>query len=143
MIETRAVVVRVNGSDAIVEPIDSGGCGNCGGGESCGSGKLSALVGGRPRQFCARNDANARVGDEVQISMSDGMLLRSALLLYGLPLLLLFAGAVMGARVEGGDAGAAVGGVIGLAFGFLPARFAVLRQGATPVAEPVVIRGRD
>ncbi len=143
MIETRAIVVRIDGSDAIVEPMNAGGCGHCGGGEKCGSSKLSGLMSGRPRQFCARNDANARVGDEVRISMSDGTLLRSALLLYGLPLMLLFFGAFVGGYLQGGDAGAAVGASIGLAFGFLAARFATVRRGATSAAEPVIICRED
>lgn len=143
MIETRAVVVRVNGSEAVVEPRHASGCGHCGGGEKCGSSKLSGLVNGGSRQFCARNDANARVGDEVWISMSDGMVFRSALLLYGAPLVLLFAGAFLGMRWQGGDVGAVVGAGIGLAFGFLPAWLAAARQGATAAAEPVIIRGRE
>lgn len=143
MIETRAIVVRTNGSEATVEPMHAGGCGHCGGGNSCGSNKLAALVRGRPRQFCARNDANARVGDEVRVSMTDGMLLRSALLLYGLPLALLFVGAFVGVLWEGGDVGAVVGAAIGLALGFLAARLSVARHGATPAVEPVIIRGRE
>ncbi len=143
MIETRAIVVSVNGSDAIVEPMDAGGCGHCAGGSKCGSSKLSALARGGPRRVCARNDANARVGDEVRISMSDGTLLRSALLLYGLPLMLLLAGAFAGMHIQGGDAGAVVGATTGLTFGFLAARFATVRQGATSAAEPVIICKED
>lgn len=144
MLETRAIVVRIEGSEAIVEAVRGGGCGLCAGGKGCGSGKLSEVLCVRPRQFRARNGINAGIGEEVRVVVADGMLLRSALTLYGLPLLLLFGGALLGAHWVGGaagrDAGAAIGAGLGLLGGFLLAGFLASRLRASPAAFPDIIR---
>lgn len=141
MLETRATVVRLEGAEAIVEAEQGGGCGACSGGNGCGSGKLSQMLCVRPRQFRVRNDINARIGDRVQVAVADGLLLRSALTLYGLPLLLLFAGALSGAHWMGGasgrDAGEAIGAGAGLLAGFALAGFIASRQRG---AAPAIIR---
>lgn len=142
MLETRATVIRVEGTEAIVEAEQGGGCGSCGGGKGCSSGKLSQMLCVRPREFRVTNEVNARVGDQVLVGVADGLLLRSALILYGLPMLLLFAGALLGASwMAGGeagrDAGAAVGAAAGLAAGFVLARFAASRR---RVGSPAIIR---
>jgi sigma-E factor negative regulatory protein RseC len=138
MLETRAIVIRTEGSDAIVEAAHGGGCGACGGSQGCGSGKLAEALCVRPRQFRARNEIGAHAGDEVQVAVADGALLRGALTLYGLPLLLLFIGAISGAHWAGAgaarDAAAASGAAAGLLAGFgLAAILARLRRGAIPV----------
>lgn len=144
MLETRAIVVKLEGQEAIVEAVQGGGCGLCGGGKGCGSGKLSQTLCVRPRQFRARNDINARVGQEVQVAVADGMLLRSALILYGIPLLLLFCGALLGghwiAGAAGRDGGAAIGAAAGLLAGFFLARILASRQRTPSVAFPAIAR---
>ncbi len=142
MLRTRAIVVEIDGGEALVEAVHTGGCGHCSGG-ACGSSKLSGLFCVRPRQFRARNDADARVGEEVWIFVADGTLFRNAFLLYGLPLLLLLAGAVSGMYWPGGDGASAAGAFLGLGGGFLLVRFIALRRSATHRAEPVIIRGRE
>lgn len=132
MLETRAIVVKIEGREALVEAVHGGGCGACGGSKSCGSGKLAEAFCVRPRQFRALNDINAQVGEEVEITVKDGALFRSALTLYGLPLLSLFAGAVVASRwlggVAGPDGGAAIGAAAGLVGGFALAWAAATRQ---------------
>lgn len=125
MLETRAIVVKLEGREAVVESLQGSGCGACDS-KSCGSGKLSETFSVRPRQFRALNDVNAQVGEEVEISVTDGALFRSALMLYGLPLVMLFVGALLGAQGAGSaaasDKGAALGALLGLLAGFLIAR---------------------
>lgn len=139
MLETRAIVVQLEGAEAIVEAVQGGGCSLCGGGKGCGSGKLSQMLCVQPRQFRVRNGINARIGEEVQVGVEDGLLLRSALTMYGIPLLLLFGGALLGAR-WGDDAGAAVGAAVGLLAGFLLAGFLASRQRASSSALPAIVR---
>ncbi len=143
MLETRAVVTRLEGTEALVEAVQGGGCGQCSAG-GCGSGKLSQVFCVHPRQFRVRNDIHAAVGEEVQVAVADGTVLRSALILYGLPLLLLFGGALCGAHWLGGiagrDAGAAVGAVGGLLAGLVLARLIASRQRTVFAASPVISR---
>lgn len=143
MLETRAIVIKLEGPEAIVEAVQGGGCGLCAGGKGCGSGKLSQMLCVRPRQFRVRNEIGAGVGEEVQVAVADGILLRSALTLYGLPLFLLFGGALLGGRwidgTAGHDAGAAMGAAVGLLAGFLLAGFLASRQRASSGAFPAIV----
>lgn len=142
MLETRAIVVQLEGAEAVVEAVQGGGCGLCASSKGCGSDKMSQMLCVRPRQFRVRNDINARIGDEVQVAVADGLLLRSALILYGLPLLLLFGGALLGSRwrIAGHDAGAALGVALGLLIGFALAGFFASRQRASSAAIPAIVR---
>jgi sigma-E factor negative regulatory protein RseC len=95
MIETSALVIRTEGPDAWVETHKEGSCAACGTG-SCDAAAFSDLFHRRPRQYRARNAIGVRAGDRVVVGLRDGALLRSAAAIYGLPLLLLLSGAVLG-----------------------------------------------
>ncbi|MCR4298460.1 MAG: SoxR reducing system RseC family protein, partial [Gallionella sp.] len=92
MLETRAIVVQVDGQYAFVQANQGNGCGQCSG-KGCGTGKLSQLFCSKPRQFQVDNPVNAGVGDEVIVSVAEGAVLRGIGLVYLLPLLLLLTGA--------------------------------------------------
>ncbi len=124
-----------------MEAAQGSGCGACSSGKGCGSASLSRTLCVRPRQFRVRNDIQARIGDEVEVAVADGVLLRSALTLYGLPLLLLFVGAAVGAHwmppASSRDAGAVMGALAGLLAGFMAARIFASRQSS---ACPSIVR---
>jgi len=141
MIETRAIVIRLEGEEALVESVQDGGCGNCDSANGCGSGKLTRLFGNKPRRFRVENAANAPVGAIVSVTLAEGVLLRSALLMYLLPLFLLLAGAMYGAQLLNGvwnaDTGAAFGALVGLVSGFVLARKLSTGMHMRSVARPV------
>jgi sigma-E factor negative regulatory protein RseC len=143
MIETRAIVIRVEGKEALVEALQGGGCGNCDSENGCGSGKLSQLFCSEPRRFRVLNDGNAQVGAVVQVNLAEGVLLRSALLMYLMPLLFLLGGAIAGAQwasdAAGSDTWSAVGGLIGLSSGFVLVKLLSLRRRWSAVAQPVIL----
>ncbi|HLP97318.1 MAG TPA: SoxR reducing system RseC family protein [Sideroxyarcus sp.] len=133
MLEMRAIVIQVQGDEASVQAL-SNGCGQCNGAGGCGSGTLSKLFcGSQPRHFNVHNEVHAKVGDEVQVSLPDGVLLRSAVRMYVLPLALLMAGGALGVTVAGEtalrDAYAVVGAVLGLLSGFGLARYSSFKAG--------------
>ena len=143
MIETRAIVIRLEGKEAVVESTQGGGCGHCDSENGCGSGKLSQLFCSTPRLFRVRNDANAQVGSMVQVTLAEGVLLRSALLMYILPLALLLFGALAGAQwpndAANSDAYSAMGGLLGLSLGFVLVKAISLRRHLSSVAQPVIL----
>lgn len=130
-LETRAVVVRVDGQYALVEPAQPKGCGQCSG-KGCGTAKLSQTFCSQPRQFQVDNPINASVGDQVVVSIADGTVLKGIGLVYLLPLALLVVGAALGnaMAVSDGqrDGYAAAGAAAGLAGGFLLSRWLDARQ---------------
>lgn len=131
MLETRAIVMEVKGQDALVLANQGNGCEQCNG-KGCGTGKLSQLFCSKPRQFQVNNRINARVGDEVIVSVEDGAILHGIGLVYLLPLLLLFLGAFLGgvwAEQPGQyDAYSGAGAVVGLVLGFVAAKWIAARQ---------------
>jgi sigma-E factor negative regulatory protein RseC len=131
MLETRAIVVQIDGQHALVEANQGNGCGQCNG-KGCGTGKLSQLFCSKPRQFQVDNPINAAVGDEVIVSVMDGAVLRGIGLVYLLPLALLVAGAMLGslcaAQAEQRDGFAAAGALVGLIGGFVLSRRIASRQ---------------
>lgn len=141
MLETRAIVVSVEGNEAVVAA-KHGGCGQCDSAKGCGSGKLAQLFCSQPRQFRVRNQMNARVGEEVQVSVADGVLLRGAIILYLMPLMLLLAGGLLGSYwatdAASRDGYAAVGALSGLVAGFTLARLLISRQPALAAANPTI-----
>lgn len=138
MLETRAIVVHVQGKEALVATKGGAGCGNCDSENGCGSSKLTQLFCSKPRQFKVHNEANAAVGDEVQISLPDGVLLRSSMLMYVVPLSLLLSGGMLGAHwasdAASRDGYAALGSLLGLVGGFVLAKWLANRQRVTAVA---------
>ena len=147
MLETRAIVIRLEGDDALVESTQGGGCGRCDSENGCGSGKLSQLFCTQPRRFRVRNEANAQVGSEVQVTLAEGVLLRSALLMYILPLVLLLCGGAVAGQIasdaESADGYSVVGGLFGLLLGFILAKGMSLRQRGLSVAQPVIASCTD
>ncbi len=147
MLETRAIVIRLEGNEALVESRQGGGCGRCDSENGCGSGKLSQLFCTKPRRFRVRNEANAQVGSEVQISLAEGVLLRSALLMYILPLMLLLCGGALAGLIAqdaaSADGYAVAGGLVGLLLGFILANRLALRQRGLAVAQPVIASCTD
>ncbi len=143
MIQTRAVIIRLQGKDALVESTQGGGCGNCDSENGCSSGKLSQLFCSKPRRFLVRNDAGAAVGTLVDIAVPDGVLLYSALLMYLLPLVLLIFGAMAAVHwshdVASNDTYSAIGGLIGLISGFMLVKFISVRRRLSSIALPVIL----
>jgi sigma-E factor negative regulatory protein RseC len=127
MLEMRAVVIQVHGDDALVQPLEGGGCGHCSSEGGCGSGTLAKIFcSDKPRSFLMHNEAHAKVGDEIQITLPDGVLLRGAVKMYVLPLILLLAGGFAGVYLAGDtvsrDVYAVAGAVAGLVSGFVIAK---------------------
>jgi len=132
MLETRAVVVQLlEAPFALVQASQGGSCGQCSG-KGCGASKLSQLFCTKPRQFKVNNRINARIGDEVVVSVLEGTVLRGIGLVYLFPLLLLFAGAAVGSSWAEGlaqrDGYAAMGALLGLIVGFVFAKWYSSRQ---------------
>lgn len=111
-------VTGIEGEFAWVR-IEGGGCGRCHESGGCGGQHLTQMFCSTPRVYRLRNRVGAQPGDRVSIVLPAGLLGCYATLAYGLPLLGLLLGALLGEGVSG-EAGALLGGVAGCACGFLP-----------------------
>lgn len=126
----RAVVRLVDPAGAVVE-VAQGGCGRCHEKGGCGGHHLTQTFCSGPRRYRVDNAIGAEVGDTVSVAVTAGTLRRGANLAYGLPVLGLIGGAVLGAQV-GGDMGAIFGSLIGVVGAFALAA----RRSRQPVGDP-------
>jgi len=112
----RAVVRLVEPAGAVVE-IAQGGCGRCHEEGGCGGHHLTQTFCSGPRRYRVENAVGAEVGETVSVAVAAGTLRRGANLAYGLPVLGLIGGAVLGAQVAG-DTGAIIGSLLGVILAF-------------------------
>lgn len=144
MLEMRAIVVSVQGQQAEITPLHGGGCGHCDSANGCGSGKVSQLFcSGQSRKFVVKNQAGARVGDEVEVTLPEGTLLRSSWRMYGLPLLLLLCGGLAGSffaseTAASGDGFALLGAILGLLSAFAWEKYFAASDAPQAVVRSVV-----
>lgn len=120
MNESPAVVRALEGDFAIVEvAAASSACGRCQERDGCGKSVLD--FGAPPRRYSIRNTVGARAGDEVLVTVSDGVVIKAALLSYVMPVVAAIAGGAVGGTVWGGEmaSGIGVGGGLLAAFAFL------------------------
>ncbi len=118
MIRESGCVIRIAGPFAWVSCESRAGCARCAEGKGCGGGLLSRLLGDRLFQLRVPVSADIRVGDQVQLGISEGALLSAACLMYLLPLFALITGALVGDFL-GGDGPALLLGGLALLVSFL------------------------
>ncbi|MBW1660416.1 MAG: SoxR reducing system RseC family protein [Deltaproteobacteria bacterium] len=95
MIFERAKVVGLDADKAIIAKETSSACEGCHLSGSC----MSAGDVRCDKTFVALNKLGAKVGDQVEIGLSTGEFFISVLLIYLLPLILLFVGFVLGTHL--------------------------------------------
>ena len=142
MIETEAVVIKIEDSVAYVQADRKSSCSGCSE-SSCGTSVLANFFGQKTPLYRAHNEAGAKVGDRVVVGMNESALFQGTLLLYLFPLLLLFVGALAGsalaATVDARDGYSVLGAAIGLAAGFLGLKLFTVRLGLGKKFQPVIL----
>lgn len=122
MIETPARVVGTDDNYAYVEPFSGGSCSSCSTTGSCGTAIFGKIFTQKPRVFRVLNSVRAKPGESVVIGLREGVLLTSSLMVYMIPLLFVFAGAILaslaGSTKELQEQYSIWGSVIGLVAGF-------------------------
>ena len=94
-------VIETRGSIAIVRFARSDACGHCNACFHFGSNEADIEI---------ENACRATVGDIVAIELHSGSMFKASAIAYGIPLIGLIAGAMLGSRI--GDIYAAVGGIL-------------------------------
>lgn len=118
MIEQKATVVSFDGDIVWVEAERQSTCGQCQARKGCGTGLLAKHVGQRFSRLAVSCDRKLEIGQQVTVSIPEQALLSGALMMYLLPLIFLFAAAVL-ARMTGlGELPQIMAGLLGLCVGF-------------------------
>lgn len=142
MIEENGRVVAVEDGAVWVETVRQTACASCSSRSGCGHHVMdSARSGARARVRALTDGGRYRVDDQVVVGVPEGLLLRGAVLVYLLPLVLLFAGALLGSQLRtGGTDLSAVLGLAGLTAGFLVNRWHSRRHRTDDTHHPRVMR---
>ncbi len=122
MIATTVRVISNRDGQLLVESTEQSGCGGCGSRSVCGVSGLARHFAGGRKPVAISCSAEVRAGDELQLQMSEGDLLRAGMMAYLLPSVFALLGAGTAAACGLGDGGAVLGAGVGIAAGLLLGR---------------------
>lgn len=141
MIEEQGRVVALESGAVWVETLRKSTCSSCSANAACGQGLMDRLGVGRQRGYVrALSQAPLAVGDTVIIGVREDLLVRSSLLVYLLPLLGLFAAALLADGLGLSEPLVILAGLIGLFSSWLLVRWRAARVAENPCLQPVVLR---
>ena len=141
MIEERAVILSLdNASNATLEIERKTACGICGQTRGCGNSIWGKLFAHQSSAFKAQNRINAKVGDSVIVGINEKALLKSAMLLYILPLATMLIGAILAKQLNASELSAMLGAAAGLALGLLWVKGHTMSSAYFKLQQPVILR---
>ena len=149
MIEEHAIILSLDNasSDSIttttatLEIERKTACGICGQTRGCGNSIWGKLFSHQSSAFKALNRINAKVGDSVIVGINEQALLKSALLLYILPLATMLIGAILTTQLFADTNGnAMLGALAGLVLGLLWVKGHTMSSSYFKLQQPVILR---
>jgi len=145
MVEEKAMVVAIEGTNALLQTQRRSACQSCSVKQGCGTSVLAKVVGRRSSQILVVNTLEASVGDQVMIGINDNALVKGSLLIYALPLILLLVGAVLGelwAHAYGFNTElmSIVSGVVGFALAMALIRYSLYKTQFKNEIQPHMLR---
>ena len=123
MIEQHAIILSTENDSqgdelATIEVVRKTACGLCGKTRGCGNAIWGKIFAHNNTSFKARNTIRARVGQNVIVGIDENALMKSALLLYMVPLATMFMGAFLMSQLYESDIAQMLGAFLGLVIGF-------------------------
>lgn len=135
--EEIAIVSFIDDDYAYLKADSASACSSCSAKSSCGAKTIT-----KPNaeyNLRVRNDLNLKEGDSVVVSLESQKLLIATVILYILPLLMLFAFSFLGKSFYG-EIGSIIGGITGLAAGLLIVRQGFAKDKLKKQFEPAILR---
>ena len=123
MIEQHAVILALEPQQesqplAVIEVVRKTACGLCGKTSGCGNAIWGKIFAHKMTSFKAQNSIDAQVGQAVIVGIDESAVMKSALLLYIIPLVTMFIGAILLAHFNVSNIAAIIGAVTGLLVGY-------------------------
>ncbi len=144
MIEERAVILSLDHiaspNMATLEIERKTACGLCGQTRGCGNSIWGKLFAHQSSAFKAQNRINAKVGDSVIVGINEQALLKSALLLYILPLATMLVGAILAKQLFSTELAAMLGAATGLVVGLLWVKGHTMSTSYFKLQQPEILR---
>lgn len=142
MLEEAGRVVAVDEHGIWVEANRTSSCMSCTASKGCGQKALAEYASRHSSDLQVGNPSGfeVQVGDQVTVGIREGSFLKASLLLYTLPLLLLFFGGYLGSLQGESELPAIVGSALGLLLGLVLARGIGQRLGRSCQYQPVLLK---
>ena len=153
MIEERAVILSLDHvlsnsmasnttavTTATLEIERKTACSICGQTRGCGNSIWGKLFAHQSTAFKAQNCINAKVGDSVIVGINEKALLKSAMLLYIVPLVTMLIGAILAKQLNTSEVSAMLGAVVGLVLGLLWVKGHTMSSSYFKLQQPVILR---
>lgn len=135
MIEEHAIIVAVHPSTtpttenvdevtsqtdaATIEVVRKSACGICGKTRGCGNAFWGKMFAHKTPSFKAENAIGAKVGQHVVVGIDEHAVMKTALLLYMAPLVMMFFGAILFSWLFVADVLVLIGAAVGMLVGFV------------------------
>jgi sigma-E factor negative regulatory protein RseC len=100
MIEQTALVTATKDDIAYVEVHRQSTCGQCSVQKGCGTSVFSKVLGNKFSELTVLNPVHAEKGDVVILGLHESVLIKTALLMYMFPLIMMFVGAISVVIIE-------------------------------------------
>ncbi|MDM8568258.1 SoxR reducing system RseC family protein [Thiotrichales bacterium HSG1] len=137
MLEERGIITSINGQSITVRTRRSNSCGDCT--ANCGTGSLANILGKKYTEVTGVKYAGAKVGDTVIIGLNEQSLLKGALILYLLPLLMMFVTAISCKMLCQSELLTAFAGLFGLMLGLFIAKLLTGKMSKNIRYQPTII----
>lgn len=118
MIEQKAKVVSFDDETVWLEAERESTCSGCQVRQGCGTGMLAKHVGQRFSRITVKKTSDVEIGQQVQLAIPEETLLQGAVLMYLLPLVLMFIFAAIAQSLNFNEALEIIAGISGLFIGF-------------------------
>ena len=145
MLESQALVVKIERGATYVEAEAGGSCGSghCST-SACSTAVLTRIFSQQPKALRVNNPIDAKVGEQVMLGLEEDAFLKSAVLAYLFPLVALMMGAMIGlsfaAPGDARDLYAGLGGLSGLIVSALAIKWINPLIFDLKRAQPVILR---
>ena len=142
MIEEEAIVISKDGEFAEVDIIRTKPCGLCGKTQGCGNSIWGKVFSFQKRKIKIQNNINAKVGEKVKLLIEENYLLKTSLLLYGVPLFFLFGGMIVSEYFleVANDLAVFLGGVLGFLVGIILLKFITAQNHTRLFSEAILAK---
>lgn len=145
MIEEHAVILSTDGDEenqsvATIEVVRQTACALCGQTRGCGNAVWGKLFAHKTTSFKAQNKINAKTGQSVIVGIDEKALIKSALLLYIVPLVTMFIGAILALQLADSDLSAMFGAVVGVLVGYFWVKAHVSGRPYDQSHHPIILR---
>jgi sigma-E factor negative regulatory protein RseC len=140
MIEEQGRVVALEPGAVWVETLRKSTCSSCSANAACGQGLMDRLGVGRQRGYVrALSQMHLAIGDTVIIGVREDLLVRSSLLVYLLPLMGLFAAALLADGLGLSEPLVILVSLIGLFASWLMVRWRAARVAENPLLRALLV----